>query len=91
MAATQVILPESTPVASIQLISNGLSVYETTLLYGRDTRATQDPRPIYKRIPERNKHEWVNFLENNRRIDRIIIKALHPASGLLINEFSLIN
>lgn len=91
LAETQVILPESTPVAILQLYSNNVPIYETTLLYGRDARATQDPRPIYKRIPERNKHEWVEFLEAGIRIDKIVIKSLHPATGLMIKEFSLID
>ena len=48
--ATSLILPEATPTATLQLLRNNKVIYEITMLYGREMRATEDPRPIFKRV-----------------------------------------
>lgn len=86
----QVILPEATPIAILELWEKNSLVFQTRLLYGRDSRAKQDPRPIFKRVVEKNKEDWYNFWNSPVKIDTIKIKLIHPAAGLLINELTLI-
>jgi hypothetical protein len=90
LATTVVLLPEATPVASIEFWRNNKLVTEATMLYGRELRAVSDQRPIYKRIPEKEKTAWYNFLTAPLSIDKIIIRTIHPAAGLQVKEVVLI-
>lgn len=90
LATTALILPEATPVASIELWCNNKRLSETTVLYGREIRAINDARPIYKRVPETGKTEWYHFLSTPVSIDKIVIRTIHPAAGLQLKECVLI-
>jgi hypothetical protein len=89
--ATSLILPEATPTATLQLLRNNKVIYEITMLYGREMRATEDPRPIFKRVSEKGKTEWYLFLQTPQQIDQIVIKSLHPAAGITIKEVKWID
>lgn len=89
--ATSLILPEATPTATLQLFRKNKVIYETTIVYGREIRASEDPRPLFKRTPEKDKAEWYLFLETPQQIDQILIKSLHPAAGIIIKEVKWID
>ena len=89
--ATSLILPEATPTATLQLVRKNKIIYETTMLYGREIRAIKDPRPIFKRTPEKDKADWYLFLQTPQQIDHIVIQSLHPAAGIIIKEVKWID
>lgn len=89
-AATDNILQEGTPVASIQLYNGNSLIATYVLRYGAEIRSSEDQRSIFAHIPGKEKKTHYHFFEKQSKITEIKIQLLYAGSGLKIDELIVI-
>ncbi len=90
-ATTETILPEGTPVATIRFINNNRVVYQKQIRYGTEVRSINDRRMIYAHTTGKDEKTLYDFFQKKLTIQSIKIQSLHPAAGLKIDDFFLID
>jgi hypothetical protein len=89
-AFSDVILPEGTPVAEIELYEKEKLVRKIPLRYAAEIRARCDRRPVHTAIDGQDPHTFWQFWEKEEKVDRIRINLNQPGGGLIIKNLQLI-
>lgn len=89
-AATDHILQEGTPVATIQFFSGNRLVEERMLRYGVELRSRHDQRSIFAHVPGKDRKTYYRFFEKPQEITAVKIQLLHVGSGLQVEELVVI-
>ena len=87
---SEVILPEGSPVAEIELYENENLIRKFPLRYAAEIRARTDRRPVHTAIDGQDPHTYWHFWEKEEKVDRIRINLIQPGGGLNLKNLQLI-
>ena len=87
---SDVILPEGTPVAEIELYEKENLIRKIPLRYAAEIRARTDRRPVHTAIDGKDPHTYWHFWEKEEKVDRIRINLIQPGGGLNLKNLQLI-
>jgi len=87
---SDVILPEGTPVAEIELYEKESLIRKIPLRYAAEIRARTDRRPVHSAIDGQDPHTYWHFWEKEEKVDRIRINLIQPGGGLNLKNLQLI-
>jgi len=87
---TNIILPEGTTIAELEIVANEQVIRRIPIRYGTEVRAYTDNRPMHAALDGQEAHTLWQFWEKQETIDRIRINLKQSAGELIIKNLQLV-